>query len=628
MLSPAVSCAENLPFHPTFSCSSKKHCFLASQLIRCALRYFFHLHNMASLDATTPLLSRPTDSAYTRRRKSSSDDDQDAAVRTVQATAQPGGLNDEETTIDTAVLIPTDTTPVSVGRIVAVLLIGSFISSADGSLLYATHPIIASEFNALHDSSWLIASFALAQAVSQPLYGKLSDIYGRKAMLILAYTLFTIGLLLVGVGQSMSILILGRVISGLGSSGMTSLVSILITDLVPLRDVATWRSYVNIVATTGRSIGGPLGGWMADTVGWRWSFLGQIPAAGIAILLIVMTLPSGTAVDHDGSTRLSRFRRIDILGATCMTLSILGLLLPLEVGGDRVAWSSPVILVLFAAAAIFGLLFLYVESRVAKEPIVPISLLRHRDVIASGSVMLCQCAAQTSLMFAVPLYFQITSRASNTVAGAHLVPAVVGNALGGVVSGRMIRRTGRYKVLAMAATIFASTGYFFLIVRWHGRTNWLESLYIFPCGLAMGIVQSSLFISIQAGVEQQFSAIAASFLYLTQPTGNVIGLAIASAVLQGTLRQGLDRRLAESGFRQPRRSHIIEVAVSDVHYVYRAKPLIVKAVVGSYIDALMWTHGKFTIRRVQSLLTSTVLSLTCSLIAFVGTMFLRQHKLR
>jgi MFS family permease len=583
---------------------------------------------MAPPDATTPLLSRPTDSGHGEGHKQSPDDDQDAAIDAIQATTQLRDPADEETTIDTLITVPVGTTPVSVGRIVSVLLIGSFISSADGSLLYATHPIIASEFNALHDSSWLIASFALAQAVSQPLYGKLSDIYGRKAMLIFAYTLFTIGLVLVSVGQSMSTLIIGRVISGLGSSGMTSLVSILITDLVPLRDVATWRSYVNIVATTGRSIGGPLGGWMADTVGWRWSFLGQTPAAGIAILLIAITLPSGTAGDHDGSTRLSRFRRIDILGATCMTLSILGLLLPLEIGGDRVAWSSPVVFILFAAAAIFGLLFLFVEGWVAKEPIVPIPLLRHRDVVASGSVMLCQCAAQTSLMFAVPLYFQITSRVSNTVAGAHLVPAVVGNALGGIVSGRIIRRTGRYKVLAIAATIFASIGYFLLIVRWHGSTSWPESLYIFPCGLAMGIVQSSLFISIQAGVEPQFSAIAASVLYLTQPTGNVAGLAIASAVLQGTLRQGLNRRLEESGFRQPRRLRIIEKAVSDAHYIYRATPSIVRAVEGSYIDALMWTHGKLTTEWARELLTDTVLSLACSLIALLGTMFLRQHKLR
>lgn len=545
-------------------------------------------------DATTPLLPRPTNSPPGGNLYSAKDA-QDLRIDDDIDSIQDESPDGEDARVRTSTTAVVSKSPASVGRIVSVLLIGSFISSADGSLLFATHPIIASEFNALHDSTWLIASFALAQAVSQPLYGKLSDIYGRKSMLMLAYTLFGIGLVMVGAGQSMPALILGRVVSGLGSSGMTSLVSILITDLVPLRDVATWRSYVNIAATTGRSIGGPLGGWLADTVGWRWSFLGQAPVAGMAILLIALTLPNHTTEDLEDGLKHSRFARIDFMGATCMTLSLLGLLLPLEIGGDRVAWSSPTIFALFGGAAIFGTLFLVVEAWVAKEPIVPVHLLRHRDVVTSGSIMLCQCAAQTTLMFAVPLYFQITSNVSNTVAGAHLIPAVVGNAIGGILSGRIIQRTGRYKALAVVASISASTGFFLLVLRWHGDTNWLESLYIFPCGFAMGIMQSTLFISIQAGVAPEFSAIAASILYLTQPTGSVAGLAVASAVLQGTLRKGLGLRLGKLGYDGKTKSKIIEKAVSDVHYVDTATPQIAKAVIGSYIDALTWTHGKVTI---------------------------------
>jgi MFS family permease len=531
---------------------------------------------MTAPDATTPLLPRST------------------ASSTRSLNLSTGEASNEH-------VLVTNTTPASVGRIVCVLLIGSFISNADSSLLWATHPLIASEFNALHDSSWLIASFALAQAVSQPLYGKLSDIYGRKSMILLAYTFFAVGLVMVGIGQSMTTLILGRVISGAGSSGMTSLVSILITDLVPLRDVATWRSYVNVVATTGRSIGGPLGGWMADTVGWRWSFLGQAPIACVAMILIATTVPSRSSHEAQTETRRSNMARIDFLGAICMTLSILGFLLPLEIGGDRVAWSSPTIVLLFAGAIVSGLLFLAVEGWIAKEPIVPLPLLRHRDMVVSSFVMLCQCAAQTALMFAVPLYFQVTSNVSNTVAGAHLVPAVVGNALGGIISGAVINRTGRYKVMVLIATTSASIGYFLLIVRWHGGTNWFESLYIFPCGFAMGVVQSALFISVQAGIQPEFAAIAASMLYLTSPTGSVAGLAVASAVLQGTLKQGLGQRLDKLGYDERKKWAIIEQAVSNVHYIDKAKPSIAKAVVASYIEALTWTHGKLINRNLVTL---------------------------
>jgi MFS family permease len=437
-----------------------------------------------------------------------------------------------------------------------------------------------------------MTSFGLAQAATQPLYGKLSDIFGRKSMLILAYTLFAIGMVLVGAGQSMSTLIIGRVISGAGSSGMTSLVSILITDLVPLRDVATWRSYVNIVATTGRSIGGPLGGWLADTVGWRWSFLGQVPLAGIATMLIGITLPSQSLHEPDHVPRAGKLARIDFIGAALLTLSILGLLFPLEIGGDKVSWSSPTIIALLVGSVVFGLLFLAAEAFLAKEPIVPLTLLRQRDVMVSSFVMFFQSAAQVGLMFAVPLYFQVTSGASNTVAGAHLVPAVIGNALGGVISGAIISRTGRYKFLILVATLVSSSGYLLLILRWHGNTNWLESLYIFPGGFGMGIVQSALFISVQAAIDPSFAAIAASTLYLTSSVGFLAGMAGVSAVLQGTLRHSLDQRLGKLGLEGDKKWRIIEHAISDVHYADKAKAVIAKAVTSSYIDALTWTHGE------------------------------------
>ena len=332
---------------------------------------------------------------------------------------------------------------------------GGFISNADGSLLLATHPVIASEFNALDDSSWLLTSFAIALAAVMPLYGKLSDIYGRKALLLISYALFSLGLIFVGIGTSMPHLIVGRVISGAGASGMTTLVSILITDLVPLREVASWRSYVNVVATTGRSIGGPLGGWLADTVGWRWSFLLQVPFAILAMVLIAVILPTEKPHIREDTQR-SKFARIDFTGATLMTLAILSFLFPLEIGGVKVAWSSPIILTLLGSGLAFGALFIASQAYWAKEPIMPLDLLSNRDVLTSIIIMTFQSSAQMGvsyyplvshsrsdfmqLMFAVPLYFQITARASNTVAGAHLAPAVVGNAVGGILSGIIIKR--------------------------------------------------------------------------------------------------------------------------------------------------------------------------------------------
>ncbi|KAJ8108073.1 hypothetical protein OPT61_g8425 [Boeremia exigua] len=559
----------------------------------------------------TPLLSHPSDTSSANSLSLSSSDASNQIPDRDLPSLCNEPLLDEEARLESRSEAPLTVIPTSVGHIVSVLLIGTFVSNADSSLLFATHAIIASEFNALHDSSWLLTSFALAQAATLPLYGKLSDIYGRKPLLILAYLLFATGCFLVGVAGSMSELLIGRVISGLGASGMTALVSILITDLVPLRDVATWRSWVNIVATTGRSIGGPLGGWLADSVGWRWSFLGQVPFAGVAIVLVWIVLPARVH-QLEEEKQGSKFSRIDFLGALFMTLSVLCLLLPMEIGGDRIPWSDHRIFMLFTAALVFGVLFLIAEGWVAKEPIIPLSVLRHKEVLLASLIMTCQVGAQVALMFAVPLYFQVTARASSTIAGAHLFPAVFGNAIGGLISGVVIKRTGRYKALTLGATGIASLAYLLLILRWHGNTNWLESLYIFPGGFGTGIVNSTLFISIQAALDPSFAAIAASTLYLASSIGMLAGMAGVSAVLQQSLRVNLDTRLTDLGVSGQKKWKIIEKAVADVHYIDRTKPLIANAIVGSYIEALTWTH---------------VVSLACALTGFIATLFLRQRKL-
>ncbi|KAF2805302.1 major facilitator superfamily transporter [Mytilinidion resinicola] len=505
----------------------------------------------------------------------------------------------------------------AVARIIVVLLIGVFISNADGSLVLATHPLIASEFNDLSASSWLFTSFALAGAATQSLYGKLSDIYGRKALVLVAYGLFAFGLVVVGLGTSMWQVILGRVISGAGGAGMTVLVSILITDLVPLRQVASWRSYVNVVATTGRSIGGPLGGWLADTIGWRWSFFGQAPLIVLAMILCWVVLPSHNP-KRDPKEPLnsakggSRFARIDFLGAALMAAMILSFLLPIEIGGVKVPWKHPLIPGLFGLGIVLAVLFVMTEAWWAKEPVLPLQLLRQRDAVASYLIMAFQTAAQLGMMFSVPLYFQITSKASNTMAGAHLAPAVVGNALGGIASGLLIRRFGRYKAIVVLAAVFSSLSYSLLIVRWRGHTNWWESLYIIPGGFGQGLAQSALFISLQAAIDPAHTAVATSALYLTGTIGMIMGLAGVSATMQETLRRGLDRRLLSLGFGHIKRGKIIHKAVSDIGYVQNATGAVGEAVLGAYIEGIEYTH---------------VVSLGCSLLAFVGSLVLQEHKL-
>lgn len=388
--------------------------------------------------------------------------------------------------------------------------------------------------------------------------------------------------------------VLGRVVSGSAGSAMGIVSILLITgmsmpppplllvtnvrqiDLVPLREVAAWQSYINLASTTGRSLGGPLGGFLADTIGWRWSFIGQAPIFMFALLLCLMYLPSETkpagaraaaATENTDDTKAahkgSPLLRIDWLGAAVLALLILAFLTPLEIGGTKVPWTSPVILALFGAAALLAALFVVVESRWAREPIFPLALLRQRDVIVSYFVTGCQTAAQLGLMFAVPLYFQVSQRASNTAAGAHLFPAVAGNAVGGILAGAYIRRTGRYRRLMVLATVCSSLSYLLLLLRWHGNTNFWESLYIIPGGFGMGMVQSAVFISVQAAVNPANKAAATSGMWLSTSVGMILGLACISAVVTETMKWDLDAALQASGMGEAARQKVCFPSLSD-----------------------------------------------------------------
>lgn len=161
----------------------------------------------------------------------------------------------------------------SVYSTLSVLLLGVFVSQTDQSFVLATYGAVSSDFNDLEAGSWLLSSFILAQCVAQPLYGKMSDIYGRKACLQTSYLLFALGTALAGLGRTMGQVIAGRAIQGAGGAGMVSMVSIIIADLVPLNEVATLWSYVNILQTLGRSCGGFIGGLLTQSLGWRWYVL-------------------------------------------------------------------------------------------------------------------------------------------------------------------------------------------------------------------------------------------------------------------------------------------------------------------------------------------------------------------
>ncbi|KUJ07478.1 MFS general substrate transporter [Mollisia scopiformis] len=501
--------------------------------------------------------------------------------------------------------------PREIAGVISILLLGVFVANADSSLVLATSGTISSEFNDLGDAGWLISSYTLAMCAAQSLYGQLSDIYGRKNTILMSYMFFVVGSAICddsGAGQSLPQVVFGRLIAGVGGAGINCLVSIVIADMVPIREVASWRSYVNIAATTGRSLGGPIGGYLIDTIGWRWSFLGQCPPTILAAFLVAWKIQPSYVEEGPIQSQLSKLRRIDFLGAILLSASIVCGLLVLELGGKRMPFTHPTILFLLGASLVAGNLFLLVEGFWAKEPIFPLRLMLSRDVVASYINLGFQTGAQMAMMMLVPMYFQISAHASMTNAGAHLMPSVMGNAFGGLLAGYIIRKTGRYKLISLIGAFASSTSYLLMMLRWHGHTSFLESLYIIPGGFGNGIALSTSFISLTAGVEPCQVAIASSGLYLSSNVGMVLGLSLASAILQSTLRKEL--RISLEGIKH--REMIISKALSDIGYVRSLHGRLGRLVTEAYIRCLTYTHG---------------VSLAGAIVALLAAMSVKEHLL-
>ncbi|KAJ5162516.1 hypothetical protein N7492_007908 [Penicillium capsulatum] len=428
----------------------------------------------------------------------------------------------------------------AVGTIVAVLLLGEFISNMDATLVMAAAAKVSSEFNQLQDAIWKTERYLRSQT-SLALF-----------LLVVCHRMHRQWRCPSTLGR--------RAVSGMGGAGKMTVGSVIITDIVPRREVATWRAYVNIAMTLGRSVGGPLGGILLDTIGWRWLFLIQVPLVGLAFILVVLQLHMTSDLPKETTT--SRIQRVDFLGTALLGTAIVAVIGLLDQGGKSFLWRSWVAAVMGAGGIILFLAFLLVEAYVAREPIFNLRILRRPNVAIGYSIGCLQVTAQLVMMFSIPLYFQVTQRASTTEAGGHLVPAVVGNTLGGLLTGILIRRMGRYKALLILAGLIASVSYALLYARWDGNTGFWESLYIVPGGLGTGIASAAGFVAMTAMLPPEEMAMATAGYMLMLSFAMTAGITASNSVL------GLEfQRQLRANIRGPGSETVIHRAMADTNYI-------------------------------------------------------------
>ncbi|EXM36363.1 Major facilitator superfamily [Fusarium oxysporum f. sp. vasinfectum] len=425
--------------------------------------------------------------------------------------------------------------------LIAAVGIGVYLAAADQLLTVATYAKIGNELNALNNTSWIATAYFLTLTSSQPLYGKLSDIFGRKPCLLFAYIVFSLGCLGCGLAQGMAQLCAARAVAGIGGGGMNSVVAILLSDLVPLKDRGVWQGKISILFFAGTATGAPLGGILADSVGWRWSFLGQVPLCFLAFIAvyIVLDLPP---VEHDHW--LAKVRKIDFLGAFTLVAAVVALLLGLD-SGSNLGWSHIMTVVALSSTPVLFALFLLIEINVASHPFAPGHIIFDRSLFACYGVGFFSGAGQTSTIFFLPLIFQAVQGLGATQSGSLLVPGMIAGVAGSILGGWIIKRTEKFYAVTLSAyaLVLVSVIPMGMFVWLRSTTGETIGLTILSFGAGCAFVTTLVGLLANAAAEDTAVVVACSYLF--RSLGASIGISTGSAVLQQVLRIQLAARLPD-----------------------------------------------------------------------------------
>ncbi len=411
------------------------------------------------------------------------------------------------------------------------LMIVMALSAIDQSIVATALPRILSDLGGVQHLSWVVTAYVLATTTTMPLYGKLSDQYGRKPMLYTAVALFLVGSILSGLAQSMPQLILFRAIQGMGAGGLLPLAQIIVADLVPPRQRGRYQGWIGAVFALCSVLGPVVGGIITDALSWHWIFFFNLPIGIGALVVIAITLRS--------SRRGVPGSRLDYLGAMLLSGATACFLLTLTLGGTQLPWGSLALIGLAAAAVVLAVLFLMWE-RVAAEPILPLHLFRER-VYSVGSLVLAltfMALLGSSTFF--PLFFQVVMGLSPSSSGLLIAPQAVGIFISARINGRILVAKGRYKPLQIGGLSTALVAFVWL--AWAAGTGQplvILAPAILLLGLGLGFVTPNMNVAIQNAAPTADMGAATASASFFRSLGGVVGVAGSGAILTNHLHTAL-----------------------------------------------------------------------------------------
>lgn len=413
------------------------------------------------------------------------------------------------------------------------LLLGLLLAALDQTIVGTAMPRVIAELRGLEHYAWVFTAYMLTSTVTVPLYGKLSDIYGRRTVFLFGMAVFLLGSALSGMAQTMTQLIVFRAIQGLGGGALFPIAIAIVGDLFPPAERGKWQGLFAAVFGFSAIIGPSLGGWITDHWGWRWVFYVNMPIGALALLTTGLTMPKLAS---------GRQHRVDYLGAALLVAGVTPLLLALSWGGTEYPWGSAQIIGLFAVSVVLLAWFVVVELR-SPEPILDLRLFRNRVYTPTLLAAFLIAIGMFGTILYLPLFVQAVLGRTATNSGAVLTPMMLAFVVSSVVGGQLLSRTGRYKALAIGTVALAVVGMFLLSRMDTSASNATVVRNMVVLGLGIGTTMSLFTIVVQNAFPPERLGEVTSALTFFRSIGGTVGAAVLGTVMTNQFQSELATRI-------------------------------------------------------------------------------------
>jgi EmrB/QacA subfamily drug resistance transporter len=422
-------------------------------------------------------------------------------------------------------------------EILIAVLLGIFLAALDQTIVGTALPVIVSELQGNDVYVWAFTAYLLTATISGPIYGKLSDIFGRRIIFTIGVGIFLIGSVLCSLSQEMWQFIVFRGIQGLGAGALFPVALAVIGDIFAPSERGRYQGFFGAVFGVSTLVGPALGGLITDNFGWHWIFLVNVPIGLVVLVVIWRTLPTRIASDVD--------RHIDYLGAAVLALA----LVPLLIGFTNKQfgeWTDPDVGGLIALGLLLIPVFVLVEAR-AKEPILPLRLFGIRDFTASVLAFFLAAMGFFAAVVFLPRWFQVVNGNSATESGYQILPLLLGLIVSAIATGQIVSATKRYKALTVTALLVTALGLFLLTNIQPDTSEPTLWLWMAITGVGIGPTFAVFTLVVQNAAPVRFLGTATSSLTLFQQVGGTIGLAIAGTIFGSVVLEEVPKRMVEAG---------------------------------------------------------------------------------